>query len=602
MSSSPSIVPASVVPFIPSTAPFSPEQRAWLNGYLVGLLSNAHGHAAAPPAEEKPARQLLILFGSQTGSAESLARKIGKESAGKGFAPRVMEMNALTPADLVKESALIIVTSTWGDGEPPDNAATFFSALQADDLPGFTHLHYAILGLGDKNYSDFCGCGRKLDERLERLQAKRLTIRCECDTDFEKAAGEWIAKLWPLLDVALPDVASKEKVQSSEVIAPDTVEAKRAGYGRKNPFSAELLANRMLNREGSSKETRHFEIHLEGSGLSYETGDALGVVPSNCPRIVTELVAALGCTGNETVADKDQISGSLMEILTNRVEIRQPATEFLQAMAQKKGGDLLKGLLLPERKSDLNEYLFGREIIDLLLEFPEARWEPGEFISVLRKLQPRLYSISSSPKMNAAQVHLTVAAVRYESNGRKRNGVCSTFLADRVHGDVRVPVFVQTSHGFRLPTDTSRPVIMVGPGTGIAPFRAFLQEREATGATGKNWLFFGDQRRDCDFLYEEELNGMKTRGTLSRLDTAFSRDQKEKVYVQDRMIQSARELWDWLENGASFYVCGDAKRMARDVDNALHEVAKIGGGKTTEQAADYIQNLKKEKRYQRDVY
>jgi sulfite reductase (NADPH) flavoprotein alpha-component len=288
--------------------------------------------------------------------------------------------------------------------------------------------------------------------------------------------------------------------------------------------------------------------------------------------------------------------------LLHTFQITQPSANFLSAVAERSGDATLRSLLAPPKKAELDQFLFGREIIDFLLGWPAAKFSPAEFTALLRKLQPRLYSISSSPKANPGQVHLTVASVRYEAHGRARKGVCSTFLADRVEADTPVPVFVQTSNGFRLPADGTRPVIMIGPGTGIAPFRAFLQERRSLGATGRNWLFFGDQRRDCDFLYREEVEALLAAGTLSRLDTAFSRDQAEKVYVQHRMIESSRELWSWLEDGAHLYVCGDAKRMAKDVDAALLQVIRDAGGRSSEQAAEYVQKMKTEKRYQRDVY
>jgi sulfite reductase (NADPH) flavoprotein alpha-component len=399
---------------------------------------------------------------------------------------------------------------------------------------------------------------------------------------------------------ALPVVNTFER--SAEDSGPHPTEAKTNRYDRKSPFKAKLIASRVLNKSGSAKETRHIEISLEGSGLSYEVGDALGVLPTNCPMLASEILELLGCDGEEAVPDADGIETSLRHALQHSYQITQPTLSFVQEVARRSPATCSEwaALLGEDKKSDFERFLHGREVIDFL-KFAPGKFAPKEFVALLRKLQPRLYSISSSPKAHPGEVHLTVGAVRYESHGRTRKGVCSTFLADRVEAGGTVPVFVQTSHGFRLPTDPTTPIIMVGPGTGIAPFRAFLEERRAIGATGKNWLFFGDQQRACDFLYEEELIAMQRDGFL-RLDLAFSRDQAEKIYVQHRMLENAADLWKCLEEGAHFYVCGDAKRMARDVDAALHEVVQRAGGKSPDVAAAYVQNLKSTKRYQRDVY
>lgn len=375
-------------------------------------------------------------------------------------------------------------------------------------------------------------------------------------------------------------------------------------YSRKNPFPATLLVNRRLSLEGSEKETRHYEICLSGSGLNYEVGDSLGVFPSNCPKLVQELLEALGLSGDESVATPSAAAKPLRSALIEDFAITAPSPQFLKLIAERAGASapLLNDLLQPERKEDLAKYLHGMEIIDFLLEHPSVKISAEEFTKCLRRLVPRLYSIASSLKAHPNQVHLTVATVRYQSHGRNRQGVASTFLADRIDAQTRIPVFVHTAKGFRLPEDGSLPVIMVGPGTGVAPFRAFLQERKASGAKGKNWLFFGEQRAKTDFLYQEEFESLANEGVLTRLDTAFSRDQAQKVYVQHRLLENAHEVWQWLEQGAHFFVCGDAERMAKDVDAALHKIIETQGGKTTEEAAAYVEALKKEKRYKRDVY
>ena len=380
-------------------------------------------------------------------------------------------------------------------------------------------------------------------------------------------------------------------------------------YSKDRPFPAKLTENRLLNKPGSAKETRHFVIDITGSGLHYKAGDSLGVFPSNRESEVNEVLARLGANGDEPVAPaalKLPEPISLRAALTDRLALAKPTRKIIEALAAKASAAddqaRLAGLLLPEAKDVLATFLEQREFVDLLAEFPSAKLTPQEFVDHLRKLMPRLYSIASSGRVHPSDVHLTVAVVRYETNHRQRVGVCSSFLADRVTvGGTPVPVFVSHSH-FGPPEDGAIDCIMVGPGTGIAPFRAFVQDRAATGATGRNWLFFGDQKRGTDFLYEEEWQDFLAKGQLTRLDTAFSRDQLLKIYVQDRMREHADELWSWIKAGAYFYVCGDAKRMAKDVDTALHDIIAKGAGMSTEQAVDYVKQMKKDKRYQRDVY
>jgi sulfite reductase (NADPH) flavoprotein alpha-component len=596
------------IPFIPESAPFNAEQRAWLNGFLAGLFSQVPGGApqlnAAPPKAGEP---LVILFGSQTGSAEGLAKKLAKESESRGFAPKLFQLNDYEQANLPAASKAVIISSTWGDGEPPDNAVNFWNWIKADSAPRLENLNFAVLGLGDKNYSDFCGASKKFDERLAALGAKRLAPRGECDVDYEGPAKSWIDGLWEKLGEGragspLPAAAGNGTNGAHGVTRPVTEAngASKPAYGKSNPFPAKLLKNVLLNKPGSGKEVRHYEIALNGSGLTYEAGDALGVVPVNCPELVDDLLEALKAKPDENVKFGDNIM-SLREALTHHFDVNKPSQELLAAVAKAAPQSELAALLAPEKRDDLKKWLWGRHVIDLLELLP-APLPVAEFIPLLKKLAPRLYSISSSPKAHPGEVHLTVGAVRYESHGRVRKGVASTFLADRVGDAEFVKVFVQPSHGFKPPANGDTPMIMVGPGTGIAPFRAFLEERQATGAKGKNWLFFGDQKKDTDFLYDELLTDWQKSGFLTRLDLAFSRDQEQKIYVQDRMMENAAELWAWLEAGAHFYVCGDASRMAKDVDAALHKVVETIGGKSADEAKAYVAKLKSDKRYQRDVY
>ncbi len=376
-------------------------------------------------------------------------------------------------------------------------------------------------------------------------------------------------------------------------------------YSRKNPYPASITLNQSLTGEGSGKDTRHFEIDLGDSGVTYEVGDSLGVFASNDPELVEAILANRGFSGDEQVLTTDGVATSLRKALTHNFVITEPAKQILQALAEKDpSAAFITELLEPASKPKLDDFLWGRDILDLLEEFPAAQFTAEEFVKVLRKLQPRLYSIASSQKAVGTAVHLTVAIVRYtpKDKPRMRKGVCSTFLAERAAEPGSLPVFTHTAKHFRVPEDPSQAVIMVGPGTGIAPFRAFLQERKATGATGKNWLFFGDQHAATDFLYQSEFEAAQADGILHRFDTAFSRDQEFKIYVQHRMLENAKDLYEWLENGAIFYVCGDAQRMAKDVDLALHQIVEQAGGKTPEQAKEYVDALKKEKRYRKDVY
>lgn len=374
-------------------------------------------------------------------------------------------------------------------------------------------------------------------------------------------------------------------------------------YSRKNPFLARILVNRKLNLEGSEKETRHYEFSLADSSFKYEVGDSIGIFPENDPALVEELLKALHFTGEESVTTKEGGTFTLREGLLKYYQITQPSKQFLEAIVHRStGAGDLKGLLHPERKHELDQYLWGLEQVDFLLDHPSVRFTPEEFVATLRKLQPRLYSVASSIKAYPGQVHFVIATVRYQSHGRRRKGVASTYLADRVTPETPVPIFVHVAKGFRLPEASVTPIIMVGPGTGVAPFRAYLQERKATGAPGKNWLFFGEQRTKSDFFYKDEFETLQKEGVLTKLDTAFSRDQNYKIYVQHRLLENAKEIYAWLEEGASFYVCGDAFRMAKDVDVALYQVVKKEGGKTPEGAAEYIETLKREKRYKRDVY
>ena len=581
------------IPYIPESAPFSPEQRAWLNGFLAGLLA---GGAAVEPRVAQPdspaAEPLLILFGSQTGTAEALAARIAKQARQQGFAPSVASLNDYEQAGFIRAARTVIVSSTWGDGDPPDNAANFWSWLSSETAPRLEGLQFAVLGLGDRNYADFCGASKKFDARLEALGAHRLLPRGECDLDYEVTARTWLDALWTKVAKRtglVPSISIDEPQATSQ-----------GGFSRSNPFPGRLLKNVLLNKPGSSKEVWDHEISLHGSGLGYDVGDALGVLPVNCPSLASELLATLRCNGDELVR-VGEAQMPLGDALLRELDITRPSRALLDAVAQRVPGSELAPLLAEDRADDLKGWLWGRDVVDVLRLLPEPLPAP-EFVLLLRRLSPRLYSIASSPKAHPSEVHLCVGAIRYQSHGRSRHGVASTFLADRLAASDAARVFVQPAPSFKPPVSRDTPVVMVGPGTGVAPFRAFLEDRQAAGAKGKNWLFFGDQKRSTDFLYEEQLTGWVKDGHLNRLDLAFSRDQPEKIYVQDRMRENSNTLWAWLEEGAHFYVCGDAARMASDVDAALHKVIESSGGKTPEAARNYVGKMRSERRYQRDVY
>ncbi|MEO7413529.1 MAG: sulfite reductase subunit alpha [Opitutaceae bacterium] len=575
-----------IVPLIPDSAPFSPEQRAWLNGFFAGMFSR--GPTAAPASAPVAAAliPLTILFGSQTGTAEGLAKKAAKEAGKRGFAATVVDMAQTDATKLAVEKNVLVIVSTYGEGEPPDSAKALHSALGADAGPSLANLRFSVCALGDTNYTQFCQCGKDFDARFDKLGASRVMPRTDCNLDYEEPFAKW-------LDASLSAFGANQALPVAPTPAAPSAQRDEdsAVYSKRNPFPALLLTSRNLNAPGSGKQVHHIEFSLEGSGLVYEAGDALGVFAQNCPEHVNDVLHALSCDGEEAVPAPDGTTTSLRRALTEIYDLGKPPAELVAlygSSSQGSGGGTAVAL---------------HHVVDVVLASPGVKLPPVEFVRALKKLQPRLYSISSSPKAHIGQVHLTVGAVRYEKDGRARKGVCSTFLADRVQADAtRVGVFVHSNNAFRPPTNGDTPMIMVGPGTGVAPFRAFLHERLAAGAKGKNWLLFGDQRAATDFLYRDELEALQKSGALTRLDTAFSRDQAEKIYVQHRMLEAAAELYAWLEAGAHFYVCGDASRMAKDVDAALHQAVERAGGKTPGQAADYVQALRTAKRYARDVY
>jgi sulfite reductase (NADPH) flavoprotein alpha-component len=583
-------------------------QKIWLSGYLaaaqpaiqaVSALGTLEAHVAeVPTANVGPtvSKEVTILYGSQTGNAQKLAGKAGKTLEAQGFQVTVSSMSDFKPNNLKKVQNLLIVASTHGEGEPPDNALSFHEFLHGKRAPKLDDLRFSVLSLGDSSYEFFCQTGKEFDQRLEQLGGTRLYPRVDCDLDFEEPASKWIEGVLGSLSEAKGESVALATAAATQAQATESV------YSRTNPFHAEVLENLNLNGRGSNKETRHLEISLEGSGLTYEPGDSLGIYPQNDPDLVDQLLEETKWNPEEAVTvNKEGDVRPLREALLSHFEITVLTKPFLEQAAKLSGNEALRELTLPENKEKLKEYAAGRDVLDLIRDFGPWNASAPEFVSILRKLPPRLYSIASSLSANPDEVHLTIGAVRYDAHGRERKGVCSILCAERLQSGDTLPIYIQRSH-FRLPENPSTPIIMVGPGTGVAPFRAFMQEREEAGAEGKSWMFFGDQHFVTDFLYQTEWQKWLKEGVLTKMDVAFSRDTAEKVYVQHRMLEHSKELFAWLQEGAAFYVCGDKQNMARDVHNALLEIIEKEGGVSREEAEAYLADMKKQKRYQRDVY
>jgi len=586
-----------------AVAGLSPSELVWASGYLFGLaqaggsLGVASSAAVASAAiASAPAGTLTILYGSQTGNAKGVAESIKALALGKGLQVQLLSMSDFKPKQLKKETHLIVVTSTLGEGEPPENAVDLHGQLKAGKIGKLEGLKFAVLGLGDSSYEFFCQSGKDFDAFLEKAGAERVAARADLDVDYRAAAAEWAEQAVSALAATL---GGSSPVASAGASAVAGVASTHSQYDKFNPYVATLTTNQKITGRDSSKDIRHIEISLEESGIHYQPGDALGVWFDNDAALVTEILTLTGLTGQEVVTVEGE-SLSLAEALTTRFELTRLHSGFISGLAEQ--SDAAELLALAADKAQTQQLAASAQVVDVLTRFPTTL-SAEQLTQLLRPLTPRLYSIASSQAEVEEEVHLTVGVVRYpQADGTVRSGGASSFLADRLTDGAPVRVFVEHNDNFRLPADGNTPVIMVGPGTGIAPFRAFIQQRDADGASGKNWLIFGNPHFTQDFLYQVEWQKYVKSGLLSKIDLAFSRDQAHKIYVQDRIREQGAELYQWLEQGAHFYVCGDGNRMARDVQEALIEVIAQHGNKDREAAEEYLNELRRAKRYQRDVY
>ncbi len=558
------------------------EQRLWLSGFIAGFdAARSRGDSAEPPAPSSAAAgTVLILYATESGNSEGIAFEVKKKAGRLGIPVAVRDVADVDLSTVADADVVLVVASTWGEGDPPARAAGFYRSLMAEDAPALEGVRFSVLALGDSTYANFCETGRRIDARLAELGALRIVERIECDLDFEAPSAAWI-----------DDVLGKIGRTGNALPAMDLQPLSRAdsrAHDKKHPYEAEIGDLIDLNGSRSGKSTFHVEVALDGSGLNYEPGDAIGVVAANDPAEVDAVCAAAGIVPDD----------GLRDALLRRHEITTLAPTVVERYAALAADEELQAIV---DAGHAREYAAGRHVVDLLTEFSRSI-SGDELTGLLRPLTPRLYSVASSRKATPGEAHILVGLVRYESHGRNRKGVASAFIGERRGIGDRIPIYVKPNLHFRLPDDGAAPIVMIGPGTGVAPFRAFMQEREAVGATGRNWLFFGDRNYTQDFLYQLEWQEYLGKGLLTRLDVAFSRDQPEKIYVQDRMWDARSDLFAWLEEGAHLYVCGDASRMAVDVQETLVRVVMDRGALGKEAAQAYVAELEASGRYRRDVY
>jgi len=573
------------------------DQRLWLSGFLAGLESQTQPAPAPVSVPETGRPAVTVLFGSQTGNSERLAKQIADRLTERGVRFALLDMLQCNKSHLQDAQHLLLIVSTHGDGDPPERAVPLSELLAGRRAPRLEHVRYAVLALGDSSYEKYCEAGRQFDARLEALGAQRLHPREECDVDFEAPAARWIDAVVGKLEQSLGTTQPRLHVDPADRRTASVSNA----YTRKNPFAAAMLANQHLTATGSTKDVRHIELALEGSNMHYEPGDSIGIVPRNCEQDVDALLERLPFAAESPVPADAHTTVPLRQALIERFEIGPVTRPFLKRYAEAIRSSEL-AMVAAASDEEISRFMRGRHVADVVAAHAPGGLEAHAFARLLPPLAPRLYSIASSQRSTPDEVHLTVSIVQYESFGRARRGVVSGTLADLTSEDAVLPIYLHRNPAFRLPADPQTPIVMIGPGTGVAPFRAFLAERAEAGAAGRNWLFFGDRSFEHDFLYQAEWLELRKRGLLTRMDVAFSRDQSSKVYVQHRMLEQGAELWRWIEDGAYVYVCGDAQHMAPDVHEALLKVIVEHGGLDEEGAAEHILGLQQQRRYQRDVY
>lgn len=580
---------------------FNSDQMNWVSGYLAGLAQSqvsagvsAVLGTAQPAAQSQVSSTITILYGSQTGNAKGVAEEFKQAADAAGLTTNLLNMSDFKPKSLKNESLLVVVASTHGEGEPPDDAIELHGFLASKKAPKLDHLRYAVIGLGDTSYEFFCQTAKDFDTRLAALGATSIYERADCDVDYDESVSSWSEGVIGKLKDELS--ATSQIVALPGVSIPSAQNTKQ--YTKKSPFSASLIESLKITGRDSTKDIRHIEISLEDSGIEYQPGDALGVWFTNDAALVDELLQIVEVDGSDEVIVNDE-KMTIKTALVEKFELTQSYPNFVKLYGEATHqSDLVK---MTEDKAALRDFLAVRQIVDIVREYP-AKIDAQVLVDSLRAITPRLYSIASSQAEVEEEVHLTVGLVEYDAFEKRHLGGASGFLAERVEEGQEVRVFVESNGNFRLPEDPQTPVIMIGPGTGIAPFRAFMQQREAEEATGKNWLFFGNPYFTQDFLYQVEWQKYLKDGLLTKMTLAFSRDQSEKIYVQHRLLEQGAEVYQWLEEGAHIYVCGDANYMAKDVNDALISLVASHGQKSQEEAEAYVNDLRRAKRYKKDVY
>ena len=571
--------------------PFSFDQESWMAGFIAGLKHKSN-ETNENSSENKTSNNILklnILFGTETGNAEGVAEDLSKVATDNGFKAKVDALDDISIDQFSAMKNVAIITSTYGEGEMPGNAQLFWDSLSSETVPKLNSMNYSVLALGDTSYDEFCHAGKLIDDRLEKLEARRILDRIDCDVDFEDLSEKWISTIITKLN--------PKKNKEFETEKPNKENDKL--WNRKNPFEAEIISSKLLSGPNSKKEIMHYEIDLGNSGLVYEVGDSLSIIPKNKIKLVKNILKRLGV---DNTYIPEGYENNIEKLLKDNYEILTPTKKFIEHIEKNSNDKELSDAIKNNDNKALENYKWGKDVLDFMNVNAKLKFNVEKFLNLLRPLQHRTYSISSSINKFKNQVHLTISSVRWSNKFRNYNGVCSTYLADECDTKTKIKIFFTPNNSFRLPKEKNKDIIMIGPGTGIAPFRAFLQERQIQKSKGKSWLFFGDQTKDNDFIYEKELKQMIEERILTKLDLAFSRDQEEKIYVQHKMYENKQELFKWIDNGAFIYVCGDMTYMAKDVENMLINIISVEKKCTEDDAINYLKDLKREKRYLRDVY